>query len=85
MEQAWDMVVAICTWRGSIDWTLLLPLLQFVGPLLVLEFIPTLTGVDNVLLDTRQPQVVRVIVCAVLFYLMALYGSSAQSFIYFQF
>ena len=70
---------------GPADLALLLPLLKFIGPLILVEVIQTALerrGADGL---ARVSVWIKCPAYAVLFYLFAFYGGAAESFIYFQF
>lgn len=83
--QIWDMLQTVFIWRGGVDWSLLLPLLQFAGPMFVVEIIGYLWSKENPHLFQKVPLFVRGAVYGVMFYLFAMHAASAQSFVYFQF
>lgn len=83
LDQLTDVVSGILTWRtgsSSAGW---IALLQYAGPVILLEAIHWKTG--RGVLDARNPWLVRVCTSAILFYLVAIYGAHAEEFIYFQF
>jgi hypothetical protein len=73
------------TWRGATDWSLAIPLLQFVLPMLVLEAWLGLVNQEGIHRVVRAPVAIRTAAYATMFYLFAFHGASAHSFIYFQF
>jgi len=85
VDQVVDMLTAIFTWRGSADYSLILPLLQFAGPLMLFDLIQAAFGNDELQKIEVIPIWIKSCVYAIIFYLLAFYGASAQSFIYFQF
>ncbi len=85
VSQVKDMMVALFSWQGTADWSLFLPLLQFAGPLVAYEAIQYAYSRDKWAIIQRVPGWVRAASYAVLFYLFAFYGASAENFIYFQF
>jgi D-alanyl-lipoteichoic acid acyltransferase DltB (MBOAT superfamily) len=85
VSQVKDMTLSLLHWRGTADFSLLVPLLQFAGPLVAYEFIQYAYSRDEWAQIRKVPGWLRGVAYAVLFYLFAFYGASAESFIYFQF
>jgi len=85
MNQIWDMMEALVTWRGVSDWSLLVPLVQFAGPLMVIDFIQAFLKRDDLQNINSVPLLAKTCAYGLFFYLLAFHGASAQSFIYFQF
>ncbi len=85
MGQIGDMAVAVFTWRGTPDWSLFIPLIQFGAPLYLIELAQFYWSKDNPHLFQRIPLYVRGFAYGVMFYLFAMHGAAAQSFVYFQF
>jgi len=85
MSHIGEMLLRIATLRGTIDTSLLLPLLYFVLPLTLYEAIQYIVSRDRWDKIAKIPVLIRTIVYAALFYLIAFHGAAAQSFIYFQF
>ena len=83
--QALDMFWRICVWKGAADWSLTLPLLGYAGPLLIFEVIQVILERDDLHRLERVPAWAKSAACAMVFYLLAFYGATAQSFFYFQF
>ena len=79
------MLANVFTFKGSADLTLLLPLVQYVVPLLLYEAIQYILTQDKWDRIRALPAWTRSIVYSILFYLFAFHGAAAQSFIYFQF
>ncbi len=77
----WDMISPLFIWKGSIDWSLSIPLLQYIVPLILFEaiFKSDWNKVKKVHLWGRS------LIYGSLFYLLAMHGATQQSFIYFQF
>lgn len=85
VRQAWEMISSIPTRFGVVDLGRLLPLLQFAGPLIVIELIEAVLKRDDLHRVAVVPVWGKTIVYAVFAYLIVFYGASAQSFIYMQF
>ncbi|MCK5127037.1 MAG: MBOAT family protein [candidate division Zixibacteria bacterium] len=83
--QIWDMLQTVFIWRGSIDLALLIPLVQYGGPMFMVEIIAYLSSKENPHLFQKIPLALRGAVYGVMFYLFAMHAASAQSFVYFQF
>jgi D-alanyl-lipoteichoic acid acyltransferase DltB (MBOAT superfamily) len=83
--QVFDMLGAIVRWEGSPDWSLLTPIFQFAGPLMLIELIQVLLGRDDLQNLRPVPAWAKAAAYGVFFYLFAFHGAAAQSFIYFQF
>jgi D-alanyl-lipoteichoic acid acyltransferase DltB (MBOAT superfamily) len=71
--------------EGAIDWSLLLPLAKFAGPLIAIDLLQVAAGRSELHRVAGVPGWVKCTVYAVMFYLFAFYGAAAESFIYFQF
>ncbi|RME22271.1 MAG: MBOAT family protein [Candidatus Zixiibacteriota bacterium] len=84
MHQIIDMTVALFTWRGAANWSLVTPLIKFAGPLMLVELAQVLLKRDD-LNNLYVPVWAKAMAYSVAFYLFAFYGAAAQSFIYFQF
>lgn len=85
MSQIWDMMDALTTWRGSADWSLLVPLIQFAGPLMIIDFVQAFLKRDDLQRIEAVPLWAKTCAYGIFFYLFAFHGAAAQSFIYFQF
>ena len=85
MDQIGDMIAAVFTWRGAPDWSLVIPLIQFGAPMFIIEAFQFIWSKDDPHLFQKIPLYVRGLAYGVLFYLFAMHGAAAQSFVYFQF
>jgi D-alanyl-lipoteichoic acid acyltransferase DltB (MBOAT superfamily) len=85
VSQAGSMLSRLLTWSGSADLALVMPLLTFVGPLVLVEALLGLSRREALYHVDRMPGIMRAAAYGVLFYLTAFHGAASQSFIYFQF
>jgi len=83
--QALDMMRRVWTWQGTADWSLVLPLLGYAGPLLFFELLQSTLEQDELHRLEPVPAWIKCTGYAMVFYLLAFYGATAQTFIYFQF
>ena len=81
----WKLFKILLSFQGVADISLLIPLLQFVAPLHLLELVQYSLSRDDWGRIQQIPVWTRTIVYAAMFYLIAFHGAAAQSFIYFQF
>jgi D-alanyl-lipoteichoic acid acyltransferase DltB (MBOAT superfamily) len=85
VQQIAQMTKNIILFKGPIDLSLLLPLVSYAGPLILIEIFQHKLKRDDLHWLPRVPAWVKSAVYACYFYLLALYGASAKTFIYFQF
>jgi alginate O-acetyltransferase complex protein AlgI len=85
MGQVGGMLGAVVRMEGTLDWRMFMPLVSFVGPLVLVEGLWRVRKGAKRSIWGRLPLVVRCAIYAVLFYLLVFHGAVAQSFIYFQF
>jgi alginate O-acetyltransferase complex protein AlgI len=85
ISKAWGMISGLFRLQGSVDPGKALLLLIFTLPLIFIETLQLLSGRDDLFGIRWIPRPVKAIIFAVLFYLLAFYGISTQSFIYAQF
>jgi len=84
-SQIGDMLNAVTTWRGLPDWSLAVPLIQFSLPLVIFEILLFAWSPSDPNEHRRIPLLLRGAIYGGLFYLLAMHGAAAESFIYFQF
>ncbi len=85
LTQIGSMLTRLLTWSGSVDLSAAMPLLTFVGPLLLAEALLGWSRREALYHVQWLPGSLRVVGYGALFYLLAFHGASSQSFIYFQF
>lgn len=85
ITQLKEMTIALFTWQGYSDIIILQPLFQFALPLVIFEMVYSIITKNEWSNFKRVPIWTKSIIYAVMFYLFAFYGASAESFIYFQF
>lgn len=85
LSQIGQLAVGIFRWERPVDWILALHMITFVAPMLLAEILSCQVSKDDVHRFTFVPAWSRGFLYGILFYLVALHGSTAQSFIYAQF
>ena len=85
IEQIKNMILAVLRWEGQANFSLVMPLLQFAGPLVAYELIQYWLSRDEWGRILAIQGWARSAVYAVIVYLLTLYGASSESFIYFRF
>jgi D-alanyl-lipoteichoic acid acyltransferase DltB (MBOAT superfamily) len=81
----YDLFKTILTTSIHPEVALLMPLIQFVTPLIVIEWVQYSLSKDQWAQIQKIPVWARTQVYAIMFYMIAFHGAAAQSFIYFQF
>ncbi|MFH2035003.1 MAG: MBOAT family O-acyltransferase [Candidatus Zixiibacteriota bacterium] len=85
MDTITRMTRSLFFWKGQTDLSLIMPLIEFAGPLMVIELIQVLLKRDDIQNVPNINIFIKTVLYAVFFYLMVFYGAAAHSFIYFQF
>jgi alginate O-acetyltransferase complex protein AlgI len=85
LSQLWIMVSCLFCWKGSTEFSLLLPLAKFGGFYLLIEVTLLIARSESLRHLTRPVLLSRAIIYGLMFYCLAFYGSSTESFIYAQF
>jgi alginate O-acetyltransferase complex protein AlgI len=80
----WNAVSSASRWR-MFDLSLLMPFVQFVLPLVVLEIIQAIFSKEEIFMISKIPATAKAIIFAIIVYLVLILGANTAGFIYAQF